>query len=86
MKREETQGKGGTEMWRGKVVAIFVAPEAAAPMKSVLEVKAVPAKVLKATDTSTRLELTLTEAVQTEKLPSLSWKQLRLFGEITKSL
>jgi MOSC domain-containing protein YiiM len=46
MKREETQGKGGTEMWHGKVVAIFIAPAAAAPMKSVLEVKAVPGKGL----------------------------------------
>lgn len=33
-------------MWQGKVVAIFVAPEAELPMKSVNEVRAVPGKGL----------------------------------------
>jgi len=33
-------------MWKGQVVAIFVAPEAELPMKSVNEVKAVPGKGL----------------------------------------
>lgn len=33
-------------MWKGKVVAIFVAPEAELPMRSVNEVRAVPGKGL----------------------------------------